>query len=187
MSRPAAHRRTITYDSSFEGDELTMHAHLVDERPWDNEGAGYVLHDLELTAVVRRSDLVIQAVSVQMNAFPQSECPDIAPAFESLVGLSVSRGYTKAVQERVGSTAGCAHLDQLARGLGPAAIQASISARKQEMIEQGIKPGVDSLTISNTCHVWADGGPAQRKLELGGWTASTPRPIPRLEVFERDR
>jgi hypothetical protein len=184
MSRPVAHRRTITYESTFDGDHLIMHGHLVDERPWENDGTGYVLHDMEMTATVRRADLVIEQMSVHMNAYPQSECPDIAPAFESLVGVSMTRGYTKAVQERVAGTAGCAHLDQLARGLGAAAVQAAISARKQESDEQGIKAGVNGNAIANTCHVWADGGPAARKIQLGGWTPETPRPIPPVAEFE---
>jgi hypothetical protein len=179
-----AHRRTITYESTFEGEHLLMHGHLVDERPWENDGEGWILHDMELTATVRRADLVIESLDVQMNAFPQAECPDIAPAFASLVGLSMRRGYTRAVQERVTGPAGCAHLDQLARGLAPAAVQAVIAARKQELSEQGLTDGPSSQSIANTCHIWADGGVAARKLELGGWNAQTPRPVPRVEVFE---
>jgi hypothetical protein len=37
--------------------------------------------------------------------------------------------------------------------------------------------------MRNTCHLWAEGGPAERKLALG-WRPGTVWPVPPLAEFE---
>ena len=63
-----------------------------------------------------------------MGTFPHAECPSIEGVFGDLVGLSVSRGYTNAVQTRFGRERGCSHIEFLARALGPVVIQAITSS-----------------------------------------------------------
>ena len=58
--------------------------------------------------MVRRADLMIVDAVAEMKTFPHAECTEIESKFSELIGLSVARGYTSAVQERFGHDAGAA-------------------------------------------------------------------------------
>ena len=130
--RPAAdsselpvHRRTIDMQVFERDGHLVVIGTLHDQRPWaSGEFGPRSVHRMELGIVVRRSDLVIVDAEATMHTFPHAECPNIEGSFSDLVGLSVSRGYTNAVQKRFGRERGCSHLEFLARCLGPVVIQA---------------------------------------------------------------
>jgi hypothetical protein len=143
---------------------------LRDERPWAEGGdTPQVLHAMELGIVVRRADLTIVDAQADMQTFPHVECTAIEPHFGDLVGLSIARGYTSAVQERFGRERGCSHLEFLARALGPTVIQATTSAAAWQSVQTGAYPnserGLSFLT--NTCHVWTPDGPGAQKVALG--------------------
>ncbi len=128
---PAAvpvHRRTIDIEVRQADDLLVAQARLRDTRPWHPDPARVLLHDLELALHVRTADLTIVAVESRMNAFPHTECPLIRPSFDRLVGLSVRRGFTRALRDTVSGVHGCSHLHELARTAGPTIIQATLSA-----------------------------------------------------------
>ena len=106
--------------------------------------------------------------------------PGHHPKFGELVGVSVARGYNRAVQERFIGVAGCTHLEFMARALGPAVVQATQSARGHARIMSGTGPR--EVTVSpfmrNTCHVWSDGGPAMQKIEAGWKPGLVGLPVP---------
>lgn len=168
---------------------LSVTGRLRDERPWA-AGSDLVehLHDMRLEVEIRISDLTITAARAVMDRFPHAECPDISAKFEQMVGLNVGRGYTKAVQERFGGTAGCTHLEQLARTMGPVVIQAATStrARARDWVHLDAAPAArPSLFPRGTCHVWADGGVAEQKLAAGWRPGSEGYPAPPVAVILR--
>ena len=151
---------------------------------------------MELEVVVGKADLVIREAVATMHAFPHEECPDIAPVFAGLVGLSVARGYVKEVQRRFVGAAGCSHLDHLARGLGPAVIQSLATSHARSMraardaaetagepfaMPPGARPQV--AWLRNTCHLWADDGVGEQKIALGWVAVEDEYPVPRIEVL----
>jgi hypothetical protein len=97
-----------------------------------------------------------------------------------LVGVNIGRGYNRAVQERFLGIAGCAHLEHMARTLGPAVVQATQSARAHQRVSSDALPRDITVTpfMRNTCHVWRDDGPAQQKLEAGWRPGLTSNPVP---------
>jgi len=158
-----------------EGGDLVVRGRLRDERPWAEEGSEYGrVHDMTLELTVRRSDLTITAASAHMERFPHAECREIEPAFGALVGLSIARGYNRAVQERFGRSLGCTHLETLARAIGPVVVQAIPSSALRHHGQDGagdaLSDGVGWL--ADSCHVWASGGPGPTKLALG-WRPGT--------------
>jgi hypothetical protein len=172
---------------------LVAVATLRDERPWAHEEDRRVprlVHAMELAVAVRLSDMVIVDAAADMVAFPHAECRDIEPSFRDLVGLNVGRGYTAGVQERFGRQRGCSHLEFTARALGPAVIQGVASVGLQR-VERGEGPhpmedgGVTFLT--NTCHVWREGGPGVQKIEAGWLPLTTEYPAPRVIEIRRRR
>ena len=184
------HRRVIDVEVFAADDDLVVVGRLRDTRPWaDGVTAVATLHDMELRVRVRTTDLTITGATADMHAFPHTECPVIEEAFADLEGLSVARGYTRAVQTRFGGPRGCTHLEQLARVLGPVVIQAVTSGRalavsRGEAADLLAGAGSSgSPWARNSCHIWAEDGPADRKLAAGWRPGVGPYPAPALETF----
>ncbi len=183
------HRRSIGYEAFDAGESLRIVGRLTDTRPWARDGEGVALvHDMELRVTVRIADMTITESTAVMHTFPHAECPGIVPAFAGLVGLSVSRGFTREVQDRFGGPQACTHLEQLARSLGPVVVQAVTSARALA-VSRGELPdllsGGSSPWTHNTCHIWAEDGIADQKL-VAGWRPGTgPYPSPPLDSYRQ--
>lgn len=179
------HRRTITLTAHDEGgDAISVEAELSDERPWVDPSRA-VVHRMVLAVRIRLADMVVVDARADMRTFPHAECPLIAPAFDGLVGLSVSAGFNRAIRERFRGAAGCTHLYELARALGPAAVQAAISAnaRRRDTGEPSHDPRA-TAGVLDSCHIWAPDGVGLRKLDAGWRPGTGPRPVPELKAFE---
>jgi Protein of unknown function (DUF2889) len=180
------HRRSIEYEAFDAGESLLVVGRLRDSRPWAEGGHSIAnVHDMELRVTVRISDMTITEASANMHSFPHAECPGIVQAFKDLAGLSVARGYTRAVQTRFGGPRGCTHLEQLARSIGPVVVQA-VTSRRAQAVSLGLSPELLSAGASpwarDSCHVWAEGGVADQKL-AAGWRPGI-GPYPSLPVEE---
>ena len=181
------HRRTISMEVFEDGSSIEVVGRLRDERPWaDGVLHAALIHDMDLRLKVDRSTLTITVARATMNTFPHAECPTITPSFEALVGLSVARGYTREVQERFGRAKGCSHLEFLARALGPVVVQAipSSAARNPDPASLG-ESVAGGGWLTNTCHLWAEGGLGQQKLEIGWRPGIGEYPAPSLVEIKR--
>jgi hypothetical protein len=184
------HCRAIDYRVHAVDGDLVVVGTLTDSRPWAEDGTAVAtVHDMELRVRVRTADLTIVGATAVMHAFPHTECPGIVAAFAGLEGLSVARGYTRAVQGLFGGPKGCTHLEHLARSLGPVVIQAVTSTRAQavsrgeadDLLAGG--GGTGSPWARDSCHIWAEGGIADQKLAAGWRPGVGPYPSPALVTF----
>ena len=169
------------------GEHFAVIGTLHEQRPWaDGSHGPRDLHRMELGIVVRRADLCIVDAVADMHQFPHVECLDIEDSFGDLVGLSVARGYSHAVQERFGRERGCSHLEFLARALGPAAIQAlSSAARRRGVRGRPDSQGAGPSWLTDTCHIWAEGGIGFEKEQMG-WRPGRDRyPVPSVVELRR--
>lgn len=192
------HRRVIEVEAFERDGDFELVAHLRDERPWAQGpatagAAREMVHEMELRVTVQRPEMVITSAQATMSTIPHPECADIEDAFEGLVGLNVARGYTRAVQERFGRQNGCAHLEFLARALAPVVIQVSGSA-KNRAVARGETDASDAPGpllgpewLTNTCHVWSEGGVGQQLMELGWRPGPHEYPAPSLVELRRRR
>ncbi len=158
---------------------------LHDQRPWASGRVGpRDVHHMELGILVRLTDLVIVDAEATMGHFPHPECPSITDSFSELIGLSVARGFTRAVQDRFGRERGCSHLEFLARALGPVVIQSlnAAGARRMENEEaQEYETAATGLQwLTNTCHIWAVDGIGMQKLAAGWKPGNGEYPAPSL-------
>lgn len=181
------HRRSVEYEAFDGGDTLLVVGTLRDTRPWAEDGRSILtVHDMELRVTVRIADLTITEASAEMRTFPHVECPGITEAFADLAGLSVTRGYTREVQRRFGGPRGCTHLEQLARSLGPVVVQA-VTSRRARAVAAGeaadLLSGNGSPWARDSCHVWAEDGPADQKLAAGWRPGIGPYPAPAVATF----
>jgi DUF2889 family protein len=183
------HRRTITVEVYARGEHFLVVGTLHDQRPWaSGEYGPRDLHVMELAIVVRRADMTIVDAAADMTTFPHAECTDIEPKFHELVGLSVARGYTGAVQERFGRQRGCSHLEFLARAVGPVVVQGLTSSGAWE-VEKGsgqhpMREGGFAF-LADTCHVWTEGGPGAQKIAAGWRPGLLEYPAPRAPEVRR--
>lgn len=129
--RVLKHTRTISVEAFAREDGLwDLDAHITDVKTRDGHlksglrVAGVPWHDLWLrvTIDIRLQIIEVEAVSdwVPYPGF----CQTIGPDYRKLIGLSLLKGFRKQVLERLGGTAGCTHLTELAQVLPTAAIQA---------------------------------------------------------------
>jgi hypothetical protein len=182
------HRRTIEIEVFVRDEHFVVIGTLADVRPWASGTLGpRDLHTMELGIVVRRADLLITDAVADMKVFPHAECTDIEPKFSELIGLSVARGYTSAVQERFGRERGCSHLEFLARAVGPAVVQSVTSSAAWQVEHGHTYPGGERALsfLSNTCHVFIDDGPGVQKIATGWRPGMFGYPAPTVEEIRR--
>ncbi|MBI4638300.1 MAG: DUF2889 domain-containing protein [Candidatus Rokubacteria bacterium] len=162
------HVRTIRCEAARIGDDhLEVTGRLADERPpggprWFGVDQSALIHDMTVTISVRYPDLVVTAARGTMTSHPYTICTDAVPPLGELVGLSVARGFTRAVNERFGRQRGCAHLTALIHAMAPVVRQAAGVAFRGE----SAPPRADAdHWFVNTCQAWREGGPLHARLE----------------------
>jgi hypothetical protein len=183
------HRRSITIEGFDVEGGFDMIGTLTDERPWaEDHDAVPILHHMELRLHVDAESLSVTDADATMHDYPHAECPSIEPAFRSLIGLSVARGYMRAVQDRLGRERGCSHLEFLARAMGPATIQMiSSSARRRGQTTLRTSGNRDNSWLANTCHLWSVGGIGMHKVDIGVQPGSDRYPVPSVIEIRRRR
>jgi hypothetical protein len=168
-----AHVRTIRAECRVvAADELEVTGRLIDERPhasaadssWVDDAMERIVHDMTLTIRVRFPDLVITAAEGRMDHRPYTLCGDALPPLQQLVGLSVMKGFLRAVNERFGRQLGCAHMTALIHAIAPVVKQGAGAA----FLEDGDmpRPG-DDLWFVNTCQAWREDGPLHQRVRAG--------------------
>jgi len=170
------------------GEYFAVVGTLHDERPWAGGSHGpRDLHVMELGIVVRRADMAIVDAAADLRTYPHAECTDIEASFRDLVGLSVARGYTNAVQERFGRQRGCSHLEFLARAIGPVVVQGITSSAARQVEEGGAHPMRDGGFgfLADTCHIWTEDGPGPRKIAIGWRPGLLEYPAPSVDEVRR--
>jgi len=167
------HVRTIRVEAlesepGPDGAGLRLHGVLEDRRPRGVPAAlrhaGDVIHHMEVTLTVAWPSLVVSGIEGTMRTVPYAGvCPDALPPLQSLVGVAVSRGFTRAVNERIGRERGCTHVAALIQAMGPVVRQAAGAAFG--FVAAG--GGGPAPWFINSCQAWREGGPLHRTLLAG--------------------
>lgn len=126
--------------------------------------AGEALHGMGLRITVDDALTIKDCVAVT-DFSPFSLCGDITPNFKKLIGLKISHGLTKNVQERLGGVHGCTHLVELIKPIATTAFQTLVGKRMGKL-SAALKSGaILKPQILDTCHAWAsDGSTVKREL-----------------------
>jgi hypothetical protein len=163
------HVRTIRMEaeSVTVGDDarpaLRVRGSLEDRRPqgvpdWIQHD-GDVIHHMEVTLTVTWPDLLVAAIDGVMRTFPHAGvCPDALPPLQSLVGIAIGRGFTRAVNERIGRERGCTHVAALILAMGPVVRQGAGAAFG--FAAPGDPHGTPWFV--NSCQAWREDGPLHR-------------------------
>ena len=142
---------------------------------------GRYIHEMHLRLTIDGQG-VIQAIDAAMDATPFGYCTGAVPNLQRLVGVRVTGGFRKLVQERVGHTEGCTHLVTLLGVMSTVAIRSLAASRRGEGREAYAQVfatrGQSGNPLLNSCRSYAadspvvrtvwpelaiDGSPAERK------------------------
>jgi hypothetical protein len=125
---------------------------------------GDVIHHMEVTLTVTWPDLVVAAIDGSMRTFPHAGvCPDALPPLQSLVGVTVGRGFTRAVNACIGRERGCTHVAALILAMGPVVRQGAGAAFGFVSPGSGGNPW-----FIDSCQAWREGGPLHQMFLAGG-------------------
>jgi len=162
-SRKLLHTRTIVCEGYERADgQWDVDGRLLDVKAdtiesWDKGEipAGQPIHDMHLRLTVD-SKMNITASQTVMDSFPWSICPNIAPNFGQLTGLTLKPGFTKKVGALLGGTNGCTHLGSMIGPVATTVMQTMVRARIKKMNDAQAKGMPRSMPhFLNTCHTWA--------------------------------
>ena len=172
--RIAIQTRSIVCRSFRRSDGLIdIDTRFIDTRPFtyvnDFRGtceAGSALHNLQMRVTLDDRRHIV-AVATAMPATPYDSCSGVMPNFQRLLGLSVGRGFRKAVRERLGGVDGCTHVLSLLDAMAAASMQAFASNRYAARQPGDAPPPkvwkIDALV--DTCWSYKADGPVMRQLQ----------------------
>jgi hypothetical protein len=153
------------------------------------------MHHMILELRVRYPDLVITSAELVFEDHPHRECPEIAPRYRNLVGLSIARGFTHKVRELFGGPRGCTHSTALLQAMGPAVVQSTWSMRVKANDAQPValrRPPTQEerermfMVNLNTCHIWAEDGEHMATVRRGEQPEPPLQVVKRLQELGRD-
>ncbi len=117
---------------------------------------GEAVHDMWLRLTIDL-DLLIHDAEAVTDVGPYGGCANITGNFKGLIGITIGRGWRKAIAERVGGVLGCTHLVELLGPVGTTAFQATGRARDAH---NKLKPITKPPYHLNSCHIYKDDSPA---------------------------
>ncbi len=131
VSRALRHTRAIHIDAYARDDGLwDLDARITDVKVADVTLAsglrpgGSFLHNLSLRITINRELTIVDAEAASDAVPYPGYCDSIAPAYKSMIGLNLMKGFRLGIKERLSGVLGCTHLSELANILPTAAIQA---------------------------------------------------------------
>ena len=128
------------------------------------------MHHMQVDLTVAFPSMVIESAEIVFETHPHTTCVDIVEAYQGLVGLSITRGFTHKVRELFGGPRGCTHTTALLLAMGPVATQCTWSMYAAAARREGksflasraeMTPEQREMSLRanlNTCHVWAEDG-----------------------------
>lgn len=170
VPRAPRHTRAIQIDAFARDDGLwDIDARITDVKVNDVMLAsglrpgGTQLHNLSLRITIDRELTIVDAEAASDAVPYPGYCDTIGPAYKSLVGLCLMKGFRLGIKERLSGVLGCTHLTELAQILPTAAIQAYAN----DVIKTRDGDGDDQLPDRpfqiDRCHSLRADGPAVAK------------------------
>jgi hypothetical protein len=143
ITREELHFRRIDMRGYRRSDGLyEVEGRVTDRKPHDFQvllGSKHVpaqepLHDMGVR-IVFDEQMLVREIHTFTAAAPYAICPGGGQALQALTGLRLTGGWSKAVRERLGSSAhSCTHLVQLLSPLATVAFQTMSAIRRAEPV-----------------------------------------------------
>jgi hypothetical protein len=118
--------------------------------------------------------MVIQDASFQTLSAPYRECRQYVVSAERLLGVSLSKGFTKKVNEIYGGVCGCSHILTLLTNVASAGRQGfaftyMFPEDEKQLNESNLVPMVKKMAdfVADTCMVWKSDSEVQKDIARG--------------------
>ncbi len=124
-----------------------------------------MIHHIRVNLEISLKGLEIISASAEMPCVPDEDCLGIKDSVKQLVGLRISRGFTKKVKDVMGESKGCVHMTNLVQSMGSAAVQALWAFYSTGKVDKGARSeSAEQSLLLNSCWLWRPGGPYVEKL-----------------------
>lgn len=161
VTRTPLHTRTIQIDGFARSDGLfDVDARLTDQKhyrmanwPGGALETGDLMHDMVVTMTVD-AEGVIREMKARADAHPHEICQTGATNFQRLVGLSIRKGFLKAVGERLQQNETCTHIREMLQQMATVAFQSMREARQKTYGG----PAPARPVLADTCMAWRSDG-----------------------------
>lgn len=172
--RKLEHLRDISLRGYLREDGLVdIEAHLTDTKTYGfpsehrgQVGPGDPIHGMWVRMTVD-DNMTITACEAASDFTPFAVCPGATANFARLAGLTIGAGFNRAVNERVGGTAGCTHLREVIAQMATVAFQTlwPIRNRRQQAQRASEAEGAPRRrpALLGTCHAYAPDSPVVRR------------------------
>jgi Protein of unknown function (DUF2889) len=125
------------------------------------------IHEMHLRLTIDDGS-VIRALESAIEHSPFKYCQGVIPNLQRLVGVKVTGGFRKIVQEQVGHTEGCTHIVTLLNTLSTVAIRTLAGSRrvagKGGYLDAFATRGDGRHPLLNTCRTYAADSPITLQL-----------------------
>ncbi len=157
--REAYHHRSVNYRGYRRDDGLwDIEAHLTDTKAYSFDSSvrgtiqpGEPIHDMWIRLTVDQ-DFVVRHAEAATDSSPFAICPAVTSSFTRLEGVSIGRGWSRAVRERMGGVQGCTHLVELVRAMATAAFQTIRGSRDKAVADNGAGEAAPKPLFIDQCH-----------------------------------
>jgi hypothetical protein len=175
IKRTLLHTRSVIYKGYLREDGLwDIEGVLRDDRAYESKSidrpvipVGEPLHDLWIR-VTLDDDMKVVAIDSGMFKTPINECPAAQASMQSMVGVTMGRGWREAINSRMGDVRGCTHMRELLFNMATAAFQ-TIPFYRDRMVSNDkvtdAKKARRSLQMGQ-CMSWDPEGPFVQRLKL---------------------
>lgn len=167
VPRALRHTRAIHVDAYARDDGLwDLDARITDVKTRaitlasGLRAAGVPVHDLKLRITINLDMIIVDAEAASDSVPYPGFCDTIAPAYKSLIGLSLMNHFRLRLKDRLAGVLGCTHLTELSQVLPTAAVQAfanDVINTREGAADDG--SGVRPFQIDR-CHALRADGPA---------------------------
>ncbi len=163
VERELIHTRTLEMTAHRRRDGwYDIEGHLVDRKPYryvmpdHTFSANAPVHDMWLRLTFDRTGTVREVDGI-MDVGPHFTCAGVMPNYQALLGLTLGKGWNRAVRERLGGTAGCTHLSEMLAQIATTALQALWAEEEAAAADRGERLPLDP-GILNSCHTYHQSG-----------------------------
>ncbi len=115
-------KRDIGYQVLVQGDESILLTGTLND----------IFHDIKIDVVVDSLSLEILTATCTFTAAPSQYCKQIEERLDSLSGIVIGKGLTRAINGTLGGSSGCGNLRTLLMGLLPLALNVRASKGTEE-------------------------------------------------------
>jgi hypothetical protein len=177
------HRRSYDVEVYREHQNLMrLRGSVIDEKPpglhFPADTRALTIHHMTVDLLVAVDTMTITDVTVVFESHPHDQCPRIIDHYRSLIGLSITRGFTHQIRDLFGGPRGCTHTTALLQAMAPVVVQSAWSMqvlddregpveliRRRPSNEERRRRWVGNI---GSCHLWAADGEHVAQLEAGG-------------------